>query len=1472
MDPRRLADICAGDAQQRRSRGSGYLIGPELVLTARHVVVNSRTGGDWTTIAVRIGHPDARPGSIEQRQATVLWTHPSGDDVALLELDEPVEVGGSVRWGRPEGPTALAYTGLGFPLHTVGAHGSHGVEQLRGMLPPLASGLGGRLYVLDQAAAPRLRSDGLRAWGGVSGAAVFCQDLLVGVAVWDDEEHENRRLHAVPAHIFATESTFAHSVVAHGGPAPVVVPVAAQPLLPRSGYLLEVQELAATRFEGRQREIAEMTAFCTAAKPDVCGYWRWLAPPWAGKTALMAQFALQPPADIDVLAFFITARAPGQSDRTAFLTALQAQLREYLRDGALACTSKGQFLHALARAAEQAAAAGRTLVLLVDGLDEDIGVTTGSTGYSIAALLPRVLPAGMLIMVAGRPNPPTPSDVAKDHPLRGTACDHWLETHPAAQVIREDAERNLDALLSAGGLGQQLVGLMAAAGGGLDVADLAEMTGQAERRVELVLDGSVGRAFQRRPGQWPAQDGHTPRLFSFAHQELLDGAQRLLSPTEMGGYLQQVHALVDRRRRAGWPLTTSEYCLVGYPQLLRALGDMDRLTHLATDVQRQECLGQITGADAEALAEIVEAFQLHLAADEPDIDACLRLALSRDHLLRRADSTPDDLVLAWARLGQPRRAVALARSTSHYPRLARLLPLILRADPQPIATTLVTTAARTVPDPRKRAPALLGICRILVGEGRLRDAVAMAREAADDADCITHQGERAMHLAEAARVLATAGEQPAAVGIAEKAARIADACADPDDRVVKTVALALSEAGLYEEAVLAAHSLSYEPQRIAALAKVVLAAAGRGQDTLPIALETDKRARLYCLKNGDNARNPKAWSLTWAAQALAAVGRDAKASKVIHRAADTLRNEEAPEPAVIAALAQAQAALGRYGEAARSARSLASYGERVRALTQLALSLAEAGRWEEAGNLLKNVKEPRVNRPGSRVQELGEAVVTLADAGWQEVARTTADLTVAAAQAVVTPPEARARAMATAAHALAAVGDTEKAATTAISASRALRAITHPHPQAKVLAEAARTLAQAGHHEDAVAAARAIPIKDQRVRVLAEVACALSAQGRHNCAARLTQDAHAAMCTLPESPAKLQAVNAVARAMTMTGHSEDGIGVANELPKEHGGVYVLREVVRTLTALGCYHKAKEAARDLPVEFRAEAWAHLALELAAAGQQAAADNLAGKVLNAVKKPDDSTRYYRDLRGQIDRDARARALVDIIRTPGLVGRREVAVTLACASSKASDLTNVALALTESGYRQEAVAIAKDAMTAAFALKEQPFTTERQRHEAVAYAVEALVTAGCSSDAAAIARALPAEAQSAALAGAASALAKASLYDEATTMAHDAIAAAQELAYVSDQDRLLARLTPVLAEAGRIQEARETARALTQPAIRAQALADLSVRSTDARTARALLAEALSVGDAVFSLQALAQLTPAAMGAVAALAVHP
>ncbi|MFF5143242.1 trypsin-like serine protease [Streptomyces sp. NPDC013157] len=213
MDRRRLALVRGGEEMGFRRVGSGYLVAPRLVLTARHVAQDDG-GTTWPCIDVRVGHPQ---DETRRSRASVCWTHPDGLDVALLLLDDPVVVpGDTVRWGRPVGEDPLPYDALGFPWASAG-HGRRRAEHLRGELPVLGGGSGDQdLYVLDQGPAP----GGTKAWAGASGSAVFCRDLLVGVVIHDDVAFGNRRLHACPARSFVGEPGFAELLEDHGGGRP----------------------------------------------------------------------------------------------------------------------------------------------------------------------------------------------------------------------------------------------------------------------------------------------------------------------------------------------------------------------------------------------------------------------------------------------------------------------------------------------------------------------------------------------------------------------------------------------------------------------------------------------------------------------------------------------------------------------------------------------------------------------------------------------------------------------------------------------------------------------------------------------------------------------------------------------------------------------------------------------------------------------------------------------------------------------------------------------------------------------------------------------------------------------------------------------------------------------------------------------------------------------------------------------------
>ncbi|MFB8030053.1 MULTISPECIES: hypothetical protein [unclassified Streptomyces] len=228
MDPARLALIRSGTKDETRSTGSGYLIGPRLILTARHVLVDRESGAPWPRISARIGHFGYGPTLTAK--AELLWTPPGDLDVALLRIDDAPDVPGAISWGRLTGRAPLPYQGLGYPK--AAAVDKREVEHLRGMLSPLSGS--GRHYVLDQLPAPVPGADGTNAWGGASGAAVFCGDALVGVVAQEPAAYGARRLLAVPTHSFVSDPGFLghldthecafERLVAIGVPAPRATP------------------------------------------------------------------------------------------------------------------------------------------------------------------------------------------------------------------------------------------------------------------------------------------------------------------------------------------------------------------------------------------------------------------------------------------------------------------------------------------------------------------------------------------------------------------------------------------------------------------------------------------------------------------------------------------------------------------------------------------------------------------------------------------------------------------------------------------------------------------------------------------------------------------------------------------------------------------------------------------------------------------------------------------------------------------------------------------------------------------------------------------------------------------------------------------------------------------------------------------------------------------------------------------------
>jgi hypothetical protein len=168
------AEVRSGEGDRERV-GSGYLISPHLVLTARHVV---RHGGD---VRVRLGVPPRT----EAVPAKVAWVHEALDVVLLRIEGDPSPVPPRLRWLRAHWAKWMSASFVTYAFPHFGPRGIF----LDGRMSfgPRAPGF----FEVDFRFVPRKPES----WGGVSGANLFVWGRLVGVV--------SKRGREQFAHVFA---------------------------------------------------------------------------------------------------------------------------------------------------------------------------------------------------------------------------------------------------------------------------------------------------------------------------------------------------------------------------------------------------------------------------------------------------------------------------------------------------------------------------------------------------------------------------------------------------------------------------------------------------------------------------------------------------------------------------------------------------------------------------------------------------------------------------------------------------------------------------------------------------------------------------------------------------------------------------------------------------------------------------------------------------------------------------------------------------------------------------------------------------------------------------------------------------------------------------------------------------------------------------------------------------------------------
>ena len=271
MDEERVAVVRSAGSQ-----GSGFVLGPRLVLTADHVVTDP--GQVSVQLPGRAGRVSCRRvwGRFEDGPRGV-W------DAALLLADEDLMPGRRVvpvRWGRLVTVQPCPAQAMGYPLHNRTADQALSVLRRTGSVDPVSRADRDR-YLLEGPAGPQPVGAG-SPWQGMSGAALWCGSepetapLLTGVVVQDPPGWSHTRLEAVPAYVLAGDPAFRDLVAQHTGQAMTLEPADLQHLAdtltstrpPRSPTDLLRPEHHVVAFHGREHLLEELVGWCRHPLPE----------------------------------------------------------------------------------------------------------------------------------------------------------------------------------------------------------------------------------------------------------------------------------------------------------------------------------------------------------------------------------------------------------------------------------------------------------------------------------------------------------------------------------------------------------------------------------------------------------------------------------------------------------------------------------------------------------------------------------------------------------------------------------------------------------------------------------------------------------------------------------------------------------------------------------------------------------------------------------------------------------------------------------------------------------------------------------------------------------------------------------------------------------------------------------------------------------------------------------------------------
>lgn len=307
MEFDRIVQVKVGrpESPGRASLATGYLVAPRLALTAAHVLGRKPTRGEGPVTVCR-----AEAGK-QRFKATVVWERNDRMiDAALIEVDRDsgwqppdslldVRTRPPQRWGHLIGPRPHPVVVCGFARMQKEAAGRR-EEQLTGHVHPGTGRSANRYEVLSRnPTLPWTPTGGSTTkWSGISGAALLCGDLLIGVVAQDRQATDGTRLTATRTPDLLADAEFRSIVNRYSGWYPLLEPVEPDHLLApaarardlRSPAMLLRADTEAVTFQGRTQELRRLLDWCQNG-PDAFEVQALVGAGGQGKTRLARHLA-----------------------------------------------------------------------------------------------------------------------------------------------------------------------------------------------------------------------------------------------------------------------------------------------------------------------------------------------------------------------------------------------------------------------------------------------------------------------------------------------------------------------------------------------------------------------------------------------------------------------------------------------------------------------------------------------------------------------------------------------------------------------------------------------------------------------------------------------------------------------------------------------------------------------------------------------------------------------------------------------------------------------------------------------------------------------------------------------------------------------------------------------------------------------------------------------------------------------------